>query len=107
MGATLDSLARAGESLGFTTRGVQCIYESLRGFELPFIVHWEGYHYIVVYGISKEWVWIADPALGFQQAECGGLRTGLERHLPAVYTRTQPGAAWRRHVRRGSALLDT
>ena len=67
MGATLDSLARAGESLGFTTRGVQCIYESLRGFELPFIVHWEGYHYIIVYGTSKEWVWIADPALGFRK----------------------------------------
>jgi ATP-binding cassette subfamily B protein len=67
MGATLDSLARAGESLGFTTRGVQCVYESLRGFELPFIVHWEGYHYIIVYGTSKEWVWIADPALGFRK----------------------------------------
>ncbi|RFU47942.1 peptidase domain-containing ABC transporter [Paraburkholderia sp. DHOC27] len=67
MGATLDSLARAGESLGFTTRGVQCVYESLRGFDLPFIVHWEGYHYIIVYGTSKDWVWIADPALGFRK----------------------------------------
>ncbi|MGE5622806.1 MAG: peptidase domain-containing ABC transporter, partial [Bacillota bacterium] len=66
-GATLDSLARAGESLGFTTRGVQCTYEALLGFELPFIVHWEGYHYIVVYGISKEHVWVADPAIGFKK----------------------------------------
>ncbi len=66
-GATLDSLARAGESLGFTTRGVQCTFESLRGFDLPFIVHWEGYHYVVVYGVSKECVWVADPALGFKK----------------------------------------
>jgi ATP-binding cassette, subfamily B, bacterial HlyB/CyaB len=66
-GATLDSLARAGESLGFTTRGVQCTFESLRGFDLPFIVHWEGYHYIVVYGVSKECIWVADPALGFKK----------------------------------------
>jgi ATP-binding cassette, subfamily B, bacterial HlyB/CyaB len=66
-GATLDSLARAGESLGFTTRGVQCTYEAMLGFELPFIVHWEGYHYVVVYGISKRWVRIADPALGFRK----------------------------------------
>lgn len=66
-GATLDSLARAGESLGFTARGVQCVYESLRSFDLPLIVHWEGYHYVVVYGISKEWVWMADPALGFRK----------------------------------------
>jgi len=66
-GATLDSLARVGESLGFTTRGVQCTYESLLGFDLPFIVHWEGYHYIVVYGISNRNVWVADPAIGFKK----------------------------------------
>lgn len=66
-GATLDSLARAGESLGFVTRGVQCTFDSLLGFELPFIVHWEGYHYVVVYGISKEQVWVADPAVGFRK----------------------------------------
>jgi len=66
-GATLDSLARAGESLGFTTRGVQCTQDSLLGFTLPFIVHWEGYHYVVVYGVSRRWVWVADPALGFRK----------------------------------------
>ena len=66
-GATLDSLARAGESLGFTTRGVQCTFDSLLGFGLPFIVHWEGYHYVVVYGVSKRQVWVADPAIGFKK----------------------------------------
>ncbi len=66
-GATLDSLARAGESLGFTTRGVQCTFDALLGFELPFIVHWEGYHYVVVYGVSKRQVWVADPAVGFRK----------------------------------------
>lgn len=66
-GATLDSLARASESLGFTARGVQCTFDSLLGFELPFIVHWEGYHYVVVYGVSKTHVWLADPAVGFKK----------------------------------------
>jgi ATP-binding cassette subfamily B protein len=66
-GATLDNLARAAESLGFTARGVQCTYEPLLGFELPLIVHWEGYHYVVVYGISKRHVWVADPAIGFKK----------------------------------------
>ena len=66
-GATLDSLARTGESLGFTTRGVQCTFDTLRGFELPFIVHWEGYHYVVVYGVSTRQVWVADPAIGFKK----------------------------------------
>ena len=66
-GATLESLARTGESLGFTTRGVQCTIDTLRGFELPLIAHWEGYHYIVVYGVSKQHVWVADPAIGFKK----------------------------------------
>jgi ATP-binding cassette subfamily B protein len=66
-GATLDSLAQVGESLGFSTRGVQATCGSLLGFDLPFIAHWEGYHYIVVYGVSKRHVWVADPARGFSK----------------------------------------
>ena len=66
-GATLESLARTGESLGFTTRGVQCTFDALRNFDLPLIVHWEGYHYVVVYGVSKQHVWVADPAVGFRK----------------------------------------
>ncbi|WP_028220345.1 peptidase domain-containing ABC transporter [Paraburkholderia oxyphila] len=75
-GATLDSLARTGESLGFTARGVQCTYEALQGFELPFIAHWEGYHYIVVYGVSKQWVRVADPALGFRKLSVEAFERG-------------------------------
>jgi ATP-binding cassette, subfamily B, bacterial HlyB/CyaB len=66
-GATMDSLARVGESLGFTTRGVQCTFDALLGFDMPFIVHWEGYHYVIVYGASKRHVWVADPAIGFKK----------------------------------------
>lgn len=65
-GATLDSLARAAEALGFSARGVQCTFDALLGFELPFIVHWEGYHYVIVYGVSASRVWVADPAVGFR-----------------------------------------
>lgn len=66
-GATLESLAKVGESLGFTARGVQCTFKALLGFELPFIVHWEGYHYIIVYGLSNHHVWVADPGPGFRK----------------------------------------
>jgi subfamily B ATP-binding cassette protein HlyB/CyaB len=66
-GATLESLARVGESLGFTTRGVQCTFQALLGFDLPFVAHWEGYHYIIVYGLSKHHVWVADPGAGFRK----------------------------------------
>jgi subfamily B ATP-binding cassette protein HlyB/CyaB len=66
-GATMESLARVGESLGFTTRGMRCTYEALLGFDLPFIAHWEGYHFVVVYGVSRTNVWVADPAVGFRK----------------------------------------
>jgi ATP-binding cassette subfamily B protein len=66
-GATLESLARVGESLGFAANGVKCTYKTLTEFDLPFIAHWKGYHYIVVYGISKQHVWAADPATGFKK----------------------------------------
>ena len=66
-GATLDSLARVGDSLGFTTRGVQCTYAALQGFALPLIAHWEGYHYIVIYGSSDKHVRVADPGAGFRK----------------------------------------
>lgn len=75
-GATLDSLAQVGESLGFTTHGVQCTYQTLLGFELPFIAHWEGYHYIVVYGVSKHQVWVADPGLGFRKLSVAEFEKG-------------------------------
>jgi subfamily B ATP-binding cassette protein HlyB/CyaB len=75
-GATLDSLAQVGESLGFTTHGLQCTYQTLLGFELPFIAHWEGYHYIVVYGVSKNQVWVADPGLGFRKLSVAEFEKG-------------------------------
>ena len=86
-GATLDSLAQVGESLGFTTHGLQCTYQTLLGFELPFIAHWEGYHYIVVYGVSKNQVWVADPGLGFRKPSVAEFRRRADRHLSVVYPR--------------------
>ncbi|MCP5180659.1 MAG: peptidase domain-containing ABC transporter [Pseudomonadales bacterium] len=66
-GATLESIARVAESLGFTTRGVQATLGALKTLEFPLIAHWEGYHFIVVYGISDEHVWVADPGPGFRK----------------------------------------
>ena len=75
-GASMDSLAKVGEALGFSTKGVRCTIGSLRGFELPFIAHWEGYHYVVVYGVSKTHVWVADPGPGFRKMTIGEFEQG-------------------------------
>ncbi|MEJ2723807.1 MAG: peptidase domain-containing ABC transporter [Deltaproteobacteria bacterium] len=75
-GATMESLARVGESLGFATRGVRCTYDALLGFELPFIAHWEGYHFIIVYGIAKSQIWVADPAVGLKKMTAHAFERG-------------------------------
>lgn len=66
-GASLDSVAKAAESLGFTTRGVQATLGAMKSFDFPLVAHWEGYHFVVVYGISNEHVWVADPGPGFRK----------------------------------------
>lgn len=91
-GATLDSLARTGESIGFTTRGVQCTFDTLRSFELPVIVHWEGYHYVVVYGVSSTQVWVADPAVGFRKMSVEEFERGWSGTC-LTFTRRQDVAA--------------
>ena len=75
-GATLESLARVGETLGFATRGVRCTFDALLGFDMPFIAHWQGYHFVVVYGISKNHVWVADPGPGFKKYTREEFETG-------------------------------
>lgn len=66
-GASMEHIAQAAEGLGFTARGVQASFSALKTFELPFIAHWEGYHFVVVYGLSDEHVWLADPGPGFRK----------------------------------------
>lgn len=87
-GATMESLAKVGESLGFSTRGVKCDYDALLGFDLPLIAHWEGYHYIVIYGVSKSHVWVADPALGFVKMD----RERFEKGWTGITLLFSPGS---------------
>jgi len=66
-GTSMANLASAAEQVGFSTRGMKLTYDDLRSVQLPCIVHWQGYHYIVVYRIDKQTIWIADPAVGVRK----------------------------------------
>ncbi len=65
-GATLKSLARAAESIGFQARPVRASLGALATQKGPWIAHWEGRHYVVVYRVTDKHVIVADPALGKQ-----------------------------------------
>jgi ATP-binding cassette subfamily B protein len=64
-GVSMLGIARAAESIGLQTMGVSLTWERLKSeAPLPVIVHWKQNHFIVVYRIRKDKVYVADPAYG-------------------------------------------
>lgn len=64
-GVTLLGLSYAAESIGFKTLCLNCTIDDLKEkIQLPCIVHWAGMHYIVVYKIKNNNVYVSDPASG-------------------------------------------
>ena len=64
-GVSLLGISDAAESIGFRTMGVKIDFEKLIEDDVtPFIAHWRQDHFIVVYEITKNKVYVADPAVG-------------------------------------------
>jgi len=61
-GASLSNIADSAEKIGFRTLGVKINFIKLESeVPLPAILHWHQNHFVVVYKIKKNTVWIADP----------------------------------------------
>ncbi len=64
-GVSFLGVSEAAESIGLRTLGVRIPFEKLAGeTPLPCIVHWRQNHFVVVYRIKKDIVYVADPARG-------------------------------------------
>jgi ATP-binding cassette, subfamily B, bacterial len=64
-GVSFLGLSEAADSLGFRTIGVKITFDMLReNVPLPCIVYWRQKHFIVVYKITKDKIYVADPAVG-------------------------------------------
>lgn len=63
-GSSLLKLSDAAEGMGFKTIGAKLSFEKLKQAPLPLIVHWDKQHFVVVYRIRKDTVYISDPAYG-------------------------------------------
>lgn len=64
-GSSLKNIADAAENIGFRSLGVKVSFEKLKEeAPLPCIVHWHQNHFVVVYKIKKEIVYVSDPAHG-------------------------------------------
>lgn len=101
-GASLGSLARAAEGIGFTTKPRQATLDKLAEQTLPAIAHWEGNHYLVVYEITPKKVIIGDPAQGqrvlsYKEFQAGwtGYVLLLEPTLKLDKTANDKSSLWR------------
>ena len=68
-GTTLLGLRRGAETLGFNARQVKItapLFQQLSKAPLPAIIHWKGYHWVVLYGKKGKKYVIADPAIGLR-----------------------------------------
>ncbi|BCL38511.1 peptidase domain-containing ABC transporter [Nostoc sp. MS1] len=72
-GTTLLGLKQGAEALGFTNvRGVKVTLNVIdeRSIPLPCIIHWKGFHWVVLYGKKGKKYLIGDPAIdGLQYIE--------------------------------------
>ena len=63
-GSSLMGLSDAAESIGFRSLGLKLAFKKLNEAPLPCIVHWNKNHYVVLYKIKKDTIYISDPAHG-------------------------------------------
>ena len=66
-GTTLLGLRRGAEALGFNCRQVKAneeIFDNVESLPLPAIIHWKGYHWVVLHGKKGKKYVVADPGVG-------------------------------------------
>jgi ATP-binding cassette, subfamily B, bacterial len=63
-GSNLLMLSDAAEKIGFRTIGVKRSVQQLDEVPLPSVLHWNKYHYVVLYKIKNGTYYISDPAIG-------------------------------------------
>lgn len=69
-GTTLWGLQKGAEHLGFNARTVKAapdVVDRLGEVSLPAIIHWQGNHWVVLYGQRKGKYIIVDPAVGVRR----------------------------------------
>lgn len=65
-GTSLGSIFEASETIGLHSLAVSTDAETLyKEVPYPALLHWDGNHFVVIYDVSKDSVWLADPAIGY------------------------------------------
>jgi ATP-binding cassette, subfamily C, bacterial len=84
LGTTLLGLKRGAENLGFNARQVRAtpeLIDKLHQAPLPAIIHWKGYHWVVLYGQKGKKYIVADPGVGVRYLSREELITGWANRI--------------------------
>jgi len=63
-GMNLQQLIDVGDSLGLSSRALQCPMEDISKLSLPCVLHWDMNHFVVLTKITSKSASINDPAMG-------------------------------------------
>jgi ATP-binding cassette subfamily B protein len=66
-GTSLRGICSAAAELGLAARSVKASPSNVLQMPLPAIVHWDGNHWVVLYGIDEAYARVADPAQGLRK----------------------------------------
>ncbi len=88
-GTSLLGLKRGAEVLGFNARQVKAspqLIDQLDQAPLPAIIHWKGYHWVVLYGQKGKKYVIADPGVGIRHLTRQELMAGWNNGVMLLLT---------------------
>ncbi|HTS88924.1 MAG TPA: peptidase domain-containing ABC transporter [Gemmatimonadales bacterium] len=63
-GASLRAICEGANELGLAARAVKASPDNLDDIPLPAVVHWDGNHWVVLYGVEGNHVRVSDPGVG-------------------------------------------
>lgn len=67
-GTSLYNIRKCAESIGFKSLAMTCSADELKeGVPLPAIAFWQMGHFVVIYRITKNYIWISNPSCGHER----------------------------------------
>lgn len=66
-GTSLRGLCQGAEALGLAARSVKASKSNVAQMPLPAIIHWDNYHWVVLFDVDDQHAWIADPATAIRK----------------------------------------